>query len=82
MTWLNWTAAGVEAVLILLLLLLWLDTLRDRTGWTTSMANRKAAPYAVAIPIGFVAVLLSPLWLALVLLAIPILAIVAMSLAS
>ncbi|RIJ70113.1 hypothetical protein D1871_19890 [Nakamurella silvestris] len=78
----NWTAAAIEAVLITVLLLLWLDTLRDRPGWTTAQANRRALPFAVAIPIGFVLVLLLPLWLGLILLAVPALAILAMAMAS
>lgn len=82
MTWVNWTAAGIEAVLIAILLLLWLDTLRDRPGWTTARANRRALPFAVAIPVGFVLVLLLPLWLGLIFLALPALAILAMAMAS
>jgi len=82
MTWVNWTAAGIEAVLVTVLLLLWLDTLRDRPGWTTAQANRRALPFAVAIPIAFLLVLLLPLWLGLILLAVPALAILAMAMAS
>lgn len=82
MTWWHWAAAAVEAVLLMLLVLLWYDALRDRPGWTVSRATQRAALGAVSVPVGFVVVLLVPLWLALILVAVPALAVAAMALAS
>ncbi len=82
MDWWQWAAATVEAVLLLILVLLWYDTLRERPGWTVRRATRAAAISAVGVPIGFVVVLLVPLWIGLILLAIPALAVAAMALAS
>jgi hypothetical protein len=82
MGWWQWAAAVVEAVLLLVLVLLWYDSLRDRSGWTTSRATRAACYAAIGVPVGFVVVLLVPFWLALVLIAIPALAVAAMAMAS
>lgn len=82
MMWWRWAAAAVEAVLLLVLVLLWYDTLRERPGWTIARATRAAALAAIGVPAGFVVVLLVPLWVGLILVAIPALAVVAMALAS
>lgn len=82
MTWWHWVAAAVEAVLLLVLVLLWYDNLRERPGWTMRRATRVAAISAIGVPIGFVVVLLVPLWVGLILVAIPALAVAAMALAS
>ncbi len=82
MEWWRWTAAGVQALLLLVLVLLWYDTLRDRRGWSIHRATRRAAVGAVIIPIGVVAVLLVPLWVGLILIAVPAIAVGAMALAS
>jgi hypothetical protein len=77
----HWIAASVEAVLLIILVLLWYDSLRERPGWTIARATRRAALAAIIIPIGFVLVLFVPLWLGGILIAIPLLAIGAMALA-
>jgi hypothetical protein len=82
MTWWHWVAAAAEAVLLLVFVLLWYDMLRERPGWTLRRATRAAAIAAVSVPIGFVIVLLVPLWVSLILVAIPALAVAAMALAS
>ncbi len=82
MAWWRWVAAGVEALLLLTIVLLWYDSLRERTGWTLRRASRTAAISAIGIPIGFVIVLFVPLWLGLILIAVPALVIGAMALAS
>jgi hypothetical protein len=82
MTWWHWVAAAAEAILLLVLVLRWYDTLRERPGWTMRRASRAAALASVAVPIGFVIVLLVPLWIGLILVAIPALAVAAMALAS
>ncbi|OJV29625.1 MAG: hypothetical protein BGO26_15170 [Actinobacteria bacterium 69-20] len=81
MTWWQWTAAAVEAVLLTILVLLWFDTLRERQ-WPARRARHAAGYAAIIIPVGFVVVLMLPLWIALILIAVPALAIVAMALAS
>jgi hypothetical protein len=82
MEWWRWPAAAVEAVLLVILLLLWFDTLRDRPGWSTSRAARPPAIGALAVPAACLLVLILPLWLALVLIAIPASTVVAMAVAS
>lgn len=77
----HWIAASVEAVLLIILVLLWYDSLRERPGWSIAKATRRAALAAIIIPIGFVIVLLVPLWIGGILIAIPLLAIGAMALA-
>lgn len=82
MEWWRWVAAGVEAVLLIVLLLLWFDTLRDRPGWSVRRAARPPAIGAIAIPLGIVAILLLPWWVGLVLIVVPAIAVTAMALAS
>lgn len=82
MQWWRWVAAGVEAVLLVVLLLLWFDTLRERPGWTVARAARPPAIGALSIPIGFLLVLLLPWWAGLVLIGVPAIAVAAMALAS
>lgn len=78
----QWAAAVVEAVLLAVLVLLWYDTLRERNGWSLTRATRAAGFAAISVPVGFLVVLFVPFWLALVLIAIPALAIAAMAMAS
>lgn len=82
MQWWRWVAAAVEAGLLVILLLLWFDTLKEKPGWTTSRAARPPAIGAIAVPIGFLLVLLLPWWLGMVLIAIPAVAVTVMALAS
>ncbi len=82
MEWWRWVAAAVEAVLLVILLLLWFDTLRDRPGWSTARAARPPAIGAVAVPAASALVLIVPLWLGLVLIALPAIAVIAMAVAS
>ena len=78
----HWFAAGVEGLLLVVLVLLRYDTLRNRPGWTLWRATRSAAALAVLVPVGFVLVLLVPLWFGLILIAVPALAVGVMALAS
>ncbi len=82
MDWWRWVAAAVEAILLVVLVLLWFDTLRDRPGWSTARAVRSTGYAVVIIPLGVAAVLLVPAWLVLLLVAVPALAILAMALAT
>lgn len=82
MTWWSWAAAAVEAILLTILALLWHDSLRERRGWRLRDHPRLLAASIISPPVGFVVVLLCPLWPALVLIAIPAAAIVVMALAS
>jgi len=82
MEWWRWVAASVEALLLLVLVLLWYDGLREKRNWQPSWAARAAGVGLVVVPLGFLVVLLVPLWLGLVLLAIPAVTIAAMALAS
>ena len=78
----HWVGAAIEAVLLLILVLLWYDDLRERPGWTVARATKWAALSALAIPIGFLAVLLLPLWIGGILIAIPLIVILVMAMAS
>ena len=78
----HWIAAAVEALLLVVLVLLRYDTLRDRPDRTMRQATRSALRLAIVIPLGFIAVLLVPLWLGLILIAIPAVAVGIMALAS
>ena len=78
----HWVGAAIEAVLLLILVLLWYDDLRERPGWTVARATKWAALGALAIPIGFLAVLLLPLWLGGILIAVPLIVILVMAMAS
>lgn len=82
MQWWRWVAAGVEAALLLVLLLLWFDSLRERPGWTVARAARPPALAALAIPIGFLLVLVLPWWAGVILIGLPAIAVMAMALAS
>ena len=78
----HWIAASVQALLLVVLVLLRYDTLRDRRDSTMARATRSALWLAVIIPVGFVVVLFVPLWLGLILIAIPAIAVGAMALAN
>ena len=75
-------AAAVEALILLVLVLLRYDSLRDRRGTTMARATRSALRWAVIVPVGVVAVLLTPLWVGLILIAVPAIAVGVMALAS
>ena len=78
----HWVGAAIEAVLLTILVLLWYDTLREDPKWTTAQAAKRAAIAAIVIPVGFVAVLILPLWVGAVLIAIPLIDIIVMAMAS
>lgn len=82
MAWWHYLLASIEAVLLAVLVALWYDSLRERPGWTMRRATAAAAKAAIAVPIGFVVVLVMPLWAALVLIAIPAVAVITMALVS
>ncbi len=75
-------AAAVEALLLIVLVLLRYDTLRDRPNRTLAQATRSALRWAVIVPVGVAAVLLVPLWVGLILIALPAIAVGVMALAS
>lgn len=58
----HWAAAAVVGVLLTILVLLWYDNLRERPGWSTARATKRALLGAIVIPVGFVLSLLLPLW--------------------
>lgn len=82
MEWWRWVAASVEALLLLVLVLLWYDDVRERPGWSALRAGRAAAIAGLSVPVGFAIVFLVPLWLGLILIAIPAITVAAMALAS
>lgn len=75
-------AAGVEALMLAILVLLRYDTWRDRPGWTLGRASRAAAKLAVIVPIGFGLVFFVPLWVGLILIAGPAIVVGVMALSS
>lgn len=78
----HWVAAAVEALLLLVLVLLRFDTQRDEPGMTMRRASRATLKLAVIVPVGFLVVLFVPLWLGLILIAVPAIAVGVMALAS
>jgi hypothetical protein len=78
----HWAAAGVVAVLLLILVLLWYDSLRERVGWSTARATRRALPSLLVIPIGVALALFLPLWVGGVLIVAGLLTLGAMALAN
>lgn len=82
MAWWSWVAGVVEAILLTVLALLWHDTLRERPGWRLRDHPTIIAASAISVPVGFVIVILCPLWLALALIAAPAVAVAVMALAS
>jgi hypothetical protein len=82
MAWWQWATATLEALLLAILTLLWFDSLRERRGWRLAEHRRLLIVPACVIPVGFLTVLISPLWLALVLIGAPVLAIAVMAMAS
>jgi hypothetical protein len=82
MAWWQWATATLEALLLTILTLLWYDSLRERRGWRLARHKRLLIIPACVIPVGFLIVLASPLWVALILIAVPALAIVVMAMAS
>jgi hypothetical protein len=82
MEWWRWVVASVEALLLLTLILLWYDGLREKRDWRPVWAVRATGVGLVIVPLGFLVVLLVPLWLGLILVAIPAVTVVSMALAS
>ncbi len=78
----HWAAACIVAVLLLILVLLWYDTLRERPNLTTGQATKRALPSLIVVPIGFLLALFLPLWVGGVLIVVPLMALLAMALAS
>ncbi len=60
MQWWKWVEASVAALLVVLLLALRFDTLRDRPDSTAATALRRLAPLALLIPATFLIGLLGP----------------------
>jgi hypothetical protein len=58
----HWAAAAIVAVLLTIMVLLWYDSLRERPGWTTARATKRALVGAIVIPVGFLLALLLPIW--------------------
>lgn len=75
-------AAAVEALILIVLVLLRYDTLRDRRDRTLAQATRSALKWAMIVPVGVAAVLLAPLWVGLILIALPAFAVGVLALAS
>ena len=77
----HWIVASVAAVALTILVLLWYDTLRERPQLTTGQATLRALPSLIVVPIGFLLALFLPLWMGGVLIAVPLLVLLAMALA-
>ena len=78
----HWIAAAVQALLLVVLVLLRYDTVRDRRDVTMGQATRSSLRLGVIVPLGFVLVLLVPLWLGLILIAVPAIVVGVMALAN
>lgn len=65
MEWWRWPAGALAVLLVLGLLALRFDTLKDLPGWSAGRAIRRLAPLSVLIPVVLLLALLGPWWLAL-----------------
>ena len=78
----HWVVASVAAVALIILVLLWYDTLRERPGWTIARATKRAAaggdrhPGRVSCCRRFL-----PLWVGAGLIVVPLIVIGVMALA-
>ena len=77
----HWAAAIIAAVLLLILVLLWYDTLRERPELTTGQATLRALPSLIVVPLGFFLALLLPLWVGGALIVVPLIVLTVMALA-
>lgn len=77
--WWRWVEGGAAAVLVLALLALRFDTLKDRPGWTAPRALRRLLPFVLFVPAVFLVATLGPWWLGLLAIAIPGLAVLVMA---
>lgn len=77
----HWGAATLAAVLLLVPVLLWYDSLRDRPGWTLGRATGRAMIAASVVPVGFLAALFLPLWVGGILIVLPLVAVLVMAMA-
>ena len=82
MEWWRWVLGGTAALLVLAILALRFDTLKEAPGTTPPMALRTLAPYSVLVPAAFFLALLAPWWIGVIVIAIPGLALLAMAAAS
>jgi hypothetical protein len=80
--WWRWVLAGSAAALLLALLAMRFDTLKDERNLRPAVALRTLAPWAVLVPVVFVVALVSPWWIGAILLAVPALVLLAMEAAS
>ncbi len=79
MEWWRWVLASVAAVLVLALLALRFDTLKDRPGSSAGRALRTLAPFGALVAVLFLIALISPWWIGAVAVAIPGVALLAMT---
>ena len=78
----HWVAASGVALLLLVLVLLWYDTLRERPQLTTGQATVRALPSLIVVPAGFLLTLFLPLLVGGVLIAVLLIVLLAMALAN
>ena len=79
MEWWRWAAAGGATVLVLLLLALRFDTLKDRRGGTAAQAARTLTPWLLVIPLVVLAAILGPWWLVAAVVTLPAVTLLAMA---
>jgi multisubunit Na+/H+ antiporter MnhB subunit len=79
MEWWRWAAAAGATVLVLLILALRFDTLKDRRGGTAALAARRLSPWLLLIPVAVLAAVLGPWWLAAAVVAVPAVTLLAMA---
>jgi hypothetical protein len=79
MEWWRWISGSVAAVLVLALLALRFDTLKDLPGSSAPKALKKLAPFSLFVPTLFLLALLSPWWIGLIVIAVPGLTLLAMA---
>ena len=76
----HWVAATIVAVLLIVFVLLWYDSQRERPELTTRQATKRALLAAIVIPVGFVLSLFLPIWVGAGLAVVMLIVIAAMAL--
>lgn len=82
MGWWQIGLAALTGIVALLLVMLWLDTVRERPNYSTDQSIRVIGIAAIAIPIIVAIVLFTPLWVGIIVAAIILLTLATMAFAS
>jgi hypothetical protein len=71
MEWWRWVEGGTAALLVLALLAMRFDTLKDQRGSSPRRALQRLPPLGLLVPAAFLLGLLGPWWFGLIVIAVP-----------